>query len=65
MSKKNKKLSLKKETLRTLSNEQLQQANGGNELVMARVGGPVPPPPGTFGCTTSPNYYNFQYIKQY
>ena len=59
MSKKTKKLSLKKETLRTLTADQLAQANGGTDAVMIRVGGPLPPPPGSFGCTLDGIYFNF------
>jgi hypothetical protein len=66
MSKKTKKLSLKKETLRTLSAEQLAQANGGADYsnVALPIGGVRPPPPGTFGCTETFQYYNYS-IKGY
>lgn len=63
MSKKTKKLSLKKETLRTLSAEQLGEVAGGTTQCLS-IGGVRPPPPGTFGCETDAlKIYNFQLIK--
>lgn len=47
MAKTNKKLSIKKETLRSLTAEQLGQVAGGTEKVGYSV---VVPPKGTLGC---------------
>lgn len=68
MSKKTKKLSLKKETLRSLSAEQLAQVGGASDGC-ATYGGGTRPPPGTFGCQTNgcyqQNQYEYQYNYQY
>jgi len=56
MAKKNKKLALKKETLRSLSDEQLGAVAGGTLALKGYS--IVVPPKGTFGCTTD---YNFDY----
>ena len=50
MAKTNKKLALKKETLRSLTAEQLGQVAGGTEKVGYSV---IVPPKGTFGCDTT------------
>lgn len=47
MAKTNKKLSIKKETLRSLSAEQLGQVGGGTNVAYSVI----VPPKGTFGCT--------------
>ena len=63
MSKKTKKLSLKKETLRSLNAEQMQQVAGASSFC-ATYGGVRPPPPGTFGCTVNGiALYDFNIIK--
>jgi hypothetical protein len=61
MAKKNKKLALKKETLRSLSDEQLGAVAGGTILVGLKGYSIVVPPKGTFGCTTEFEYnYDYQ-----
>ena len=52
MAKKTKKLGLKKETLRSLNNEELGAVAGGDSNVMLSVI-TVPPSRGTFGCDTT------------
>jgi hypothetical protein len=63
MSKKTKKLGLKKETLRSLNNEQLSSVAGGTDLVALSVI-TLPPSKGTFGCDTV-GCLNLQYNQIY
>jgi len=67
MSKKTKKLGLKKETLRSLNNEQLGAVAGGTDAVALSVI-TVPPSKGTFGCDTTGCLnlnlnFNYLYLK--
>lgn len=62
MSKMSRKLSLKKETLRSLDARQLEQVNGGlaYEWVILKQ-----PSKGSIGCTGDLAYFNFDYYYFY